>query len=210
LHSSKQADEGFAPLMREHIDQGSDHGGSTPSNTPQNFFPLTHRVGWHIPPSWTDRVEDPVDNELNLRDPQTPTEATLALGLAMRKDRFLSNTGIPLVVHQTWNGLGSHTWSALVRKSVNRWLEAAVGGDSPETPPAAYIMWDDKSGEEFMKIYENSSWSAIDMMPYKVERTDVFRVAVLKWFNGVVSVDEVGFVVHILTGCSMQTSTRSR
>jgi len=71
-------------------------------------------------------------------------------------------------------------------------------------------MWDDKGVEEFKEIYENSSWSTIDMMPYKMERAGVFRVAVLKWYSGVVSVDEVGFVVHILTGRSMQTSTRSR
>jgi hypothetical protein len=50
-------------------------------------------------------------------------------------------------------------------------------------------MWDDNGVEEFMKVYENSSWSAINMMPYKVERADVFRVAVLKWFGGVVSVE---------------------
>lgn len=98
----------------------------------------------------------------------------MALGLAMRKDRFLSNTKIPLIIHQTWKSLDSNTWSALIRESVNKWLEAAVGGDSPETPPAAYIIWDDKGVEEFMKIYENLSWSAIDMMPYKMKRADVF------------------------------------
>jgi hypothetical protein len=111
----------------------------------------------------------------------------LALGLAMRKDQFLSNTKIPLIIHQTWKNFDSSTWSDIVRLSVNEWLEAAVGGPTPETPPTAYIMWDDQGVEEFMKVYENSSWSAIDMMPYKVERADVFRVAVLKWFGGVVS-----------------------
>jgi mannosyltransferase OCH1-like enzyme len=144
---------------------------------------LTYGAGWYIPPSWTDQADAPIDDA-----PQTPTEAaTLALGLAMRKDRFLTNTKIPLIIHQTWKNLDSSTWSDVVRLSVNEWLEAAVGGQNPETPPAAYIMWDDKGVEEFMKVYENSSWSAIDMMPYKVEKADVFRVAVLKWFGGVVS-----------------------
>jgi mannosyltransferase OCH1-like enzyme len=114
--------------------------------------------------------------------------------LAIRKDRFLCNTKIPLIIHQTWKSLHSHTWSALIQESVNKWLEVAVGGGSPETPPAAYIMWDDDGVEEFMKVYENSSWGAIDMMPYKVERADIFRVAVLKWFGGVVSVEQVGCV----------------
>jgi mannosyltransferase OCH1-like enzyme len=55
-------------------------------------------------------------------------------------------------------------------------------------------MWDDGGVEEFMKVYENSSWSAIDMMPYKVEKADVFRVAVLKWFGGIVSRDDIRLV----------------
>lgn len=53
-------------------------------------------------------------------------------------------------------------------------------------------MWDDDGVEEFMKVYENSSWAAIDMMPYKVERADIFRVAVLKWFGGIVSMTKLG------------------
>jgi mannosyltransferase OCH1-like enzyme len=112
----------------------------------------------------------------------------------MRKDRFLFNTKIPLIIHQTWKSLDSSTWSALVRESVNEWLEVAAGDGSPEAPPAAYIMWDDGGVEEFMKVYENSSWSAIDMMPYKVEKADVFRVAVLKWFGGIVSRDDIRLV----------------
>jgi mannosyltransferase OCH1-like enzyme len=148
------------------------------------FKTLTYCAGWYIPPSWTDQTDPPIDYA-----PQTPTEAaTLALGLAVRKDRFLTNTKIPLIIHQTWKNFDSSTWSDVVRLSVNEWLEVAVGGQHPEMPPTAYIMWDDQGVEEFMKVYENSSWSAIDMMPYKVERADVFRVAVLKWFGGVVSV----------------------
>ena len=138
-------------------------------------------------------MDEPIDDDLKLSGPSTPTEAaTFALGLAMRKDRFLSNTKIPLIVHQTWKSLDSHTWSDLVRQSVNEWLEVAVGGGRPETPATAYIMWDDQGVEEFMRVYENSSWSAIDMMPYKVEKADVFRVAVLKWFGGVVSNRQAG------------------
>jgi mannosyltransferase OCH1-like enzyme len=127
----------------------------------------------------------------------------------MRQDLFLSNTKIPLIIHQTWKGLDSRTWSDLVRQSVNRWLEVAVGGTGLEAPPTAYIMWDDTGVEEFMKVYENSSWSAIEMMPYKVERADVFRVAVLKWFGGVVSIDEIDSLLIPLTYDSMQTSIRS-
>lgn len=52
LHSSKQTYEGFTPLVREYIDQGFGHGRSTPSDTPQNFAPLTPRAEWYIPPSW--------------------------------------------------------------------------------------------------------------------------------------------------------------
>lgn len=184
LHSKSQHDESFAPLVRKHIDHGSGRGGSKSCHSRSARSRLTYSAGWYIPPSWTDQTDAPIDDA-----PQTPTEAaTLALGLAMRKDRFLTNTKIPLIIHQTWKSLDSSTWSDIVRLCVNRWLEVAVGGQNPDTPPTAYIMWDDKGVEEFMKVYENSSWSAIDMMPYKVERADVFRVAVLKWFGGVVSV----------------------
>lgn len=128
----------------------------------------------------------------------------------MRKDRFLANTKIPLIIHQTWKSLDSHTWSDLVRESVNKWLEVAVGGNGPEAPPASYIMWDDEGVEEFMRTYENSSWAAIEMMPYKVERADVFRVAVLKWFGGVVSVNGMVGLPIRLTRDSMPMWTRSR
>lgn len=179
-------------MVRKHIDHGLGHGGSklvTLFLRPRSQ--LIFCAGWYIPPSWTDPRDDPIGDGLKLGGLRTPTEAaTLALGLALRKDRFLANTKIPLIIHQTWKNFESDTWSELVRESVNEWLEVAVGGDSPETPPAAYIMWDDNGVEEFMKVYENSSWSAIDMMPYKVEKADVFRVAVLKWFGGVVSIDK--------------------
>ena len=127
----------------------------------------------------------------------------------MREKRFLNNTKIPLIIHQTWKSLASSTWTDLVRNSVNEWLEVAEGGGRPETPSTAYILWDDQGVDEFLKVYEASSWKAIETLPYDVEKADVFRVAVLKWFGGVVSIVR-GFFLRIqLTHQSTQTSTRS-
>jgi len=49
----------------------------------------------------------------------------------------------------------------------------------------AYILWDDEGMRTFMEQYEPDFFDTFSSLPSMVERTDVFRVVVLKWFGGV-------------------------
>lgn len=69
------------------------------------------------------------------------------------------------------------------------WLEVATG-ESAETydkPRMSYVFWDDEGIDRFFKLYEPLLANLAAELPYPVERADLFRVAVLKWFGGVVS-----------------------
>lgn len=67
---------------------------------------------------------------------------------------------------------------------MEEWIEAAVG-DS--TAQMAWILWDDAGIDALMKKYEAELYDEFLSLPYPVEKADMFRVVVLKWFGGVVS-----------------------
>ena len=53
----------------------------------------------------------------------------------------------------------------------------------------AWFLWDDDGIDELMKMYEAPLYDDFQRLPYPVEKADVLRVVVLKWFGGVVSLD---------------------
>lgn len=75
----------------------------------------------------------------------------------------------------------------MVRESVDSWLDAATGETNTRTPEMAYVFWDDDGIDSLIKNFEPSLWSDFQHLPYKVEKADTFRVAVLRWFGGIVS-----------------------
>jgi len=50
----------------------------------------------------------------------------------------------------------------------------------------SYIFWDDEGIAKFFALYEPKLAKIAAQLPYPVEKADIFRVAVLKWFGGVV------------------------
>ncbi|KAF2718584.1 glycosyltransferase family 32 protein [Polychaeton citri CBS 116435] len=138
---------------------------------------------YYIPQSWLDNVNETVTP----REPRSILDAAeLALELSLRNGRYIEGTKIPLIVHQTWKSMDPETWSDIIQQSVSEWLEYAVHPwEGTESSEMAYFLWDDNGLEALFKTYESAMWKQYRMLPYPVEKTDAFRVAVLRWFGGV-------------------------
>lgn len=108
-----------------------------------------------------------------------------ALRLATRQDRYLDNSRIPLIAHQTWRSLDADTWPDVAKRSVEEWLDTAVGDESRQM---TWILWDDAGIDALIKKYEPALWDDFPSLPYPVEKADAFRIVVVKHFGGVVSV----------------------
>ncbi|KAK4890792.1 hypothetical protein LTR27_010493 [Elasticomyces elasticus] len=156
-------------LTKEVIENGSGVGGR-----------------WYIPPSWLQRLE--------LKGQQcslTPNSSILdaaecAFKYAIQEPAFLNNSRIPLIIHQTWRNLEPKTWNDVVRGSVEVWLTHATGDDEVAGEPAmAYFLWNDEGLANFIGTYEPDLLQNFQRLPYPVEKSDVFRVNVLKWFGGI-------------------------
>lgn len=125
---------------------------------------------------------------MDIRNPRTPAEAAqIALELCMRRGHYLRNSKIPLIVHQTWKNSDSRTWNQLARDGAEAWLQLVTGVRHPDLPKMVYIFWDDKAVNELIALYEPELWPMFAGLPHAVEKADIFRVAVVKWFGGVVS-----------------------
>lgn len=150
-------------------------------------------VGWYIPKEWLgldDRLLQPypdLERYLDMRNPRTPAEAAqLALELCMRRNLYLQNTKIPMIVHQTWKTLDASRWTESTKAGVDAWLAVATGKAYPDLPKMAYIMWDDDAVDALIALYEKELWTQFRKLPRPVEKADIFRIAVVKWFGGVV------------------------
>lgn len=156
-----------------------------PSGFVANFRVVTwltggERTGWYIPPSWQDGGATLPANASVL------DAAEHALRLALRQAKFLDHSRIPLIAHQTWRDFDAKAWPLVIRESVEEWIQAAVGDDSAQM---AWFLWDDAGIDALMRKYEREIYDEFLALPYPVEKADMFRVVVVKWFGGVVSFD---------------------
>lgn len=94
----------------------------------------------------------------------------------------MSHSSVPLILHQTWKNHRIDTWSDLLRASVEKWLEYVLSDDM------AYFFWEDDGVTQLLGKFEPDFIDSFDSLPANVERSDVFRILVLKWFGGIVSV----------------------
>jgi mannosyltransferase OCH1-like enzyme len=51
----------------------------------------------------------------------------------------------------------------------------------------AYFFWEDNGIDQMMAKFEPGFMKHFTTLPSNVERADVFRILVLKWFGGIVS-----------------------
>ncbi|KAK9368821.1 hypothetical protein V1509DRAFT_621561 [Lipomyces kononenkoae] len=141
---------------------------------------------WHIPSKWLEGGVDLPDG-LN-SSPKTVLDAAhLAFFLARSQSRYIKNSSIPLILHQSWYSMAPAFWPPLVRDYVESWLAVCAGGDIRNRDEMAYIIWDNIGMDIFVKDYEAAIWESYTALPMAVEQVDVFRVAVLRWFGGVYS-----------------------
>ena len=158
--------------------------------------------GWSIPPSWIQdhngtRTDLAQAGELSILE-----AAEHALELARQHQAFLDKSHIPLITHQTWMDMDAQTWSYLIRERVERWLSVAIQPkDEPlKGPEMAWFLWDDNGIDALIRRYEPDLYEDFQRLPYPVEKADVFRVVVLKWFGGIVSIVRQHYSsVHHLT-----------
>ena len=138
--------------------------------------------------------------------------AECALHLALANNAFIDNTQIPLIAHQTSRSANPDTWSKVVRGCVEKWLAAANNSDDPSTAEMAWFMWDDDGIKTLLQKYEYDLSSVFSALPYPVEKADLSRVLVLKWFGGIVSLDYISLsaTAKRLTFDSTAILTRSR
>ena len=163
------------PLAWKHVYSAETRGGGE-SGT--KLTGVTNRIAWYIPPDWI----GPHDSQ-----PQTILEAAklAAKAAAAEPDRHMPLSNIPLIVHQTWKTSRLNGSKSSLVPFVNQWLVGAI--DPPRGgEPMAYFFWDDLGVMDLMQHYEaeivDKYLSAYSM----VERGDIFRVLVCKWFGGIV------------------------
>jgi hypothetical protein len=153
-------------------------------------------AGWHIPQSWADH-----DSATSGCDARNMTDivgaAECALRFALINEAFMNNSRIPLLVHQTSRSANPKTWSSVIRNCVERWVSAATASNDPPAAEMAWFMWDDDGVDALVEKYENDMYPKFATLPYPVEKADVFRVLVLKWFGGVVSIRVLMFQRHV-------------
>ena len=139
-----------------------------------SFVDWENSSAWYIPPHWL---------ASHSPQPETILDAAMTASHLANTDidrRTMSNSAIPLIVHQTWKHRHVDTWSKLLRDSVEKWLEFVVSDNM------AYFLWDDEGIMLHLAEFEPSFIDRFMLLPVDVERTDVFRILVLKWFGGIV------------------------
>ncbi|KJR86273.1 glucosyll transferase [Sporothrix schenckii 1099-18] len=146
---------------------------------------------WYIPEAWTTDIDGRYQQPHTILEAATYATAAASGSLARRMD-FAQ---IPLIVHQTWMTASIDGWTPMVVRCVERWLTYAVGqtpavdeggpSDNQDGPPMAYFFWDDAGVDTFMRTYEPDFVDAFYAFFSPVERADIFRVLVCKWFGGI-------------------------
>ncbi|KAI1613217.1 putative glycosyl transferase [Exophiala viscosa] len=126
---------------------------------------------WYIPPHWLSHSDVHPENIVDA--------ALLASQAANTKGRLMDHSNIPLIMHQTWKDRHVDTWTDLLRNSVEKWLTYVVADDM------AYFFWEDEGILQFLEEFEPEFVQDFINLPANVERTDVFRILVVKWFGGI-------------------------
>ena len=142
---------------------------------------------WHIPPTWLHRTDSSTVQYPLTSNASALEAAEHASELAISQQAFLNRSEIPLIIHHLWFGPREEAWQAIVPDSVSKWICAArqSGCGSLSGPEMAWIFWDSDSIREFMRKYELDLYKDFQSLPYAVEKSDVFRIVVLKWLGGV-------------------------
>lgn len=138
---------------------------------------LTPRIAWFVPPSWQGDHPEPE----NILD--AAKFASEAAKLSPQRQVPFSN--IPLVVHQKWNDVDLSRLNSHLLGYIERWLEYSVSANDTFRE-MAYFFWADDGVASLVDRYEPDFVQDFETMFSRVEKVDIFRVLVCKWFGGIV------------------------
>lgn len=147
------------PLAWQHIQQVNRTGGA-----------------WYIPPSW----------QGNHSEPQTILEAVQFASHAamLAPHRQIPYSNIPLMVHQKWNDNDLTRLNEDLLAYVEKWVGFSVSANDTFRE-MAYFWWADDGVAMLVKEKEKDFLHDFQTMFSRVERVDIFRVLVCKWFGGI-------------------------
>jgi mannosyltransferase OCH1-like enzyme len=129
-------------------------------------------IAWYIPPTWLPAADLQPDNIVDA--------ALLAShAVANSPSRHIDHSTIPLLLHQTWKNRRINSWAPFLCASVEKWLSYVIADD------VAYFFWEDDGISSMLEEFEPGFVGHFESLPSNVERADVFRVLVLKWFGGI-------------------------
>jgi len=133
-------------------------------------------AAWYIPPEWLDPSAPAPRNILEA--------AQLAQRLAVEGNHNIPYSKIPLIIHQTWKDTDLVTWKPDVLEGVEKWLTYATAAGNESM---AYFLWLDEGCRQLVSGLQPDLAEYVDAMPLMVEKSDVFRILVVKLIGGVVS-----------------------
>ncbi|KFG80410.1 glycosyl transferase [Metarhizium anisopliae] len=144
----------------------------------QQFHQLNRTAGgaWFVPPSWQGDHPEPE----NILD--AAKFASEAAKLSPQRQVPFSN--IPLVVHQKWNDVDLSRLNSHLLGYIERWLEYSVSANDTFRE-MAYFFWADDGVASLVDRYEPDFVQDFETMFSRVEKVDIFRVLVCKWFGGI-------------------------
>lgn len=147
------------PAAWEHIQQNNKTGGA-----------------WYLPPSWQDHGAEPRNI---IEAAQFATDAAKLV-----PHRQIPFSNIPLVVHQKWNDNDLTRLNEGLLTYVEKWLRYSISANDTFRE-MAYFWWDDEGVAMLVNEKESHFLEDYQTKFSTVERVDIFRVLVCKWFGGI-------------------------
>lgn len=149
---------------------------------------LTSFLAWYIPPEWIGEGHSQPKNIIEAV--QLASNVTKS-----HPQRHIPFSNIPLFVHQTWKTVRLNSVNAKVLTYIEKWLTYSVSPPSGASP-MAYFFWDDKSILSLTGEFEEDFIEGFESIFSPVEKSDIFRILVCKWFGGIVRARS-SFLLHL-------------
>lgn len=98
------------------------------------------------------------------------------------------------MMHQKWDTTQLLGTKEMVLSYIETWLIDAIS-PPPGFSEMAYFLWDNEGVMTLMEEYEHDLASDFVEVFSPVEKVDIFRIAVCKWFGGIVSLWSLQFLI---------------
>ncbi|KAG5655090.1 hypothetical protein KAF25_000213, partial [Fusarium avenaceum] len=100
-----------------------------------------------------------------------------------KRERRVPFSNIPLIVHQTWKTTTVNDWNPRILPWVEIWMKNSIYVE--HGPSMAYLFWDDTGMRALVEEFDRDFLERYDSILTPIERSDVFRILVIKHFGGI-------------------------